>query len=119
VSNNLTSKQKSYYFGLFAEIVVMIYLFFTFHRILAWRYKTKFGEIDLVAKCGRNIVFLEVKARKNKDNNEVLTLHQQKRISDAAKIFLQRNKAYSNLNCRFDLIIFNSGLSLKHIKNSW
>ena len=113
------SKIASYNFGLFAEIVIIIYLFFTFHRILAWRHKTKLGEIDIIAKRGNNIIFIEVKARKDKTNQEVLTTAQQKRISDAANIFIQKNQNYSKFNYRFDLIIFNSPLSFRHIKNSW
>ncbi len=112
-------KKDSYGFGIFAELITIIYLFLTFHRILGWRYKTKFGEIDIVASKGANLIFIEVKARRNISHKEVLTTNQQKRIFDAAKIFVQKNKKYSGLNFRFDLIIFNSALSLEHIKNSW
>jgi putative endonuclease len=114
-----SAKIASYNFGLLAELFTIIYLFFTFHRILAWRYKTKLGEVDIIAKKGNNIIFFEVKARKDKNDKEVLTSNQQRRISDAAKLFIQKNKSYYNFSYRFDLIIFNSPLAFNHIKNSW
>ncbi len=113
------SKRRSYFLGLIAEITTIIYLFFCFYRVISWRHKTKFGEIDIIARRGRQIVFFEVKARKDKENTEVLSYNQQKRICDAAKIFLQKNKQYSGFNFRFDLIIYNPPLRLKHIKNAW
>jgi putative endonuclease len=112
-------KIVSYRFGIIAEIYIIIYLFLTFHRIIAWRYKTRSGEIDIIARRASQLVFLEVKARKDIRAQEVLTSVQQNRISDASKIFLQKNMKYSGLNYRFDLIIFNSPLAFRHIKNSW
>lgn len=119
MTKSLEEKRKIYSFGIFAEIITIVYLFLSFHRIIAWRYKTKLGEIDIIAKRGCNIIFIEVKARKDKTVTEVLTYNQQKRISDAARLFIQKNPRYSEMNLRFDLIIFNSSLTLNHIKNSW
>ncbi|MDX1949657.1 MAG: YraN family protein, partial [Rickettsiales bacterium] len=67
----------------------------------------------------KTLVFIEVKARKNQSENEVITSNQMKRISDASRYFLTKNNKYSEYNLRFDLIIFNSAISFKHIKNAW
>lgn len=88
-------------------------------RILERRFKTKSGEIDIIASKGSTLVFIEVKARKNKGDNEVLTTSQQKRISDAAKYYISRMYNKNFFDYRFDLIIFHSVLSFKHIKNAW
>ncbi len=114
-----SNKTNSYKFGLIAEFIVCIFLFFQGYKILERRFKTKFGEIDIICKRAENIVFVEVKARKNNDNQEVLTSKQMKRIFDASRYFLTKNNKFSDYNSRFDLIIFNSPLSIKHIKNAW
>ena len=77
------------------------------------------GEIDIIASRASQLIFMEVKARKDINAQEVLTTMQQSRIGDASKLFLQKNKKYSGFNYRFDLLIFNSPLAFRHIKNSW
>lgn len=114
-----SKKQKSYRFGLYAEIIAMIFLTLKFYRILAWRYKTKFGEIDIIAKRGKEIAFIEVKARSNLDNLELVTSNQQNRIGDAAKIFLNKNVKSDDNIILFNLIIVKFPFTLKYIKNAW
>jgi len=116
--SRVNKKQAGYKLGVFAETFTCIYLIFTFHKILARRYKTKFGEIDIIATRGNSLVFIEVKARKGGDK-EVLTNGQMKRITNAAKQYLSKNTQYNLYNIRFDLIIFKSVLAFTHIKNSW
>jgi len=73
-------------------LVSIVYLILSGHRILAWRYKTNLGEIDIIAKRSAEVKFIEVKARRDKQQTEVLTSFQQKRIGDAAKLFLQKKR---------------------------
>lgn len=61
----ITDKQKRYYFGLFAELTSYLYLSFKFYKIIDRRFKSPFGEIDLIAKKGNHLIFIEVKDRKN------------------------------------------------------
>jgi putative endonuclease len=114
-----SKKQKSYNLGLYAEIFAMIFLTLKFYKILAWRYKTKFGEIDIIAKRGKEIAFIEVKARKNLETQELVTSNQQSRITDAAKIFLTKNSKFSQHIILFNLIIVKFPFTLKYIKNAW
>ena len=113
-----TSKIKNYRFGLFAELISCIFLFFKGYRILEHRYKTKLGEIDIIAIKGRNLCFIEIKARKLKAD-EVLTSKQQLRIIDAAKHYISKKSSFGDYNYRFDLIIFTPPLALKHIISAW
>ena len=56
-------KIQAYKRGIRAEILAGLYLTPTGWRVLAWRWKCPLGEIDLVAKKGKAITFIEVKAR--------------------------------------------------------
>ena len=58
---------KAYRHGLFAETVAALLLRLEGHRIVARRYKTPVGEIDLVALKGKRLAFVEVKRRKSLD----------------------------------------------------
>jgi hypothetical protein len=53
---------------LFAETVAALLLRLKGHRVVAQRYKTPVGEIDLVALKGKRLAFIEVKRRKTKED---------------------------------------------------
>jgi len=57
------TRKTGYSKGLRAETLAAWYLRFKGYRILAMRYKTRVGEIDLIARRGRSLVFAEVKWR--------------------------------------------------------
>jgi putative endonuclease len=59
---------RAYRHGLFAETVAALLLRAKGNRILARRYKTPVGEIDLVALKGRRLAFVEVKQRRTIDD---------------------------------------------------
>jgi Holliday junction resolvase-like predicted endonuclease len=59
---------RAYRHGLFAETIAALLLRTKGHRILARRYKTPVGEIDLVALKGRRLAFVEVKQRRTIDD---------------------------------------------------
>lgn len=107
-----------YKFGLQAEQIAVIFLRLKGYKILERRYKTKLGEIDIVARKKNIIAFIEVKARKNLDTHEVLTTNQQQRIKNAANYFITSNKINAKI-FRFDLIIMKNIVSIKHIKNAF
>ena len=58
---------RAYRHGLFAETAAALLLRLKGHRIIARRYKTPVGEIDLVALKGKRLAFVEVKQRKTFD----------------------------------------------------
>lgn len=109
-----------YRFGIMAEYAVIVYLFCTGHKILHRRYKTKIGEVDIIAKRKNYLVAVEVKARKKKVQiGEVVAPRQFKRIVNAMKIFLSRNPKYYNCNIRIDVILISLWSFPKCIKNAW
>jgi putative endonuclease len=56
-------RQTNYLRGMVAEIYAIVILTLKGYRVLAWRYKTPVGEVDIVARRGRTIAFIEVKLR--------------------------------------------------------
>ncbi|MGC6497619.1 MAG: YraN family protein [Candidatus Puniceispirillaceae bacterium] len=83
---------------------MIIWLLVHFHRILAWRWKCRAGEIDLVALRGRTICFVEVKYRHRLDVTATPSRRQQQRIIRAAEDFAKRRRISRDLEWRFDLV---------------
>lgn len=106
------NKIKSYQFGIVAEFIAIIFLRLKGYKILARRYKTFLGEIDIIAAKKQCLIAVEVKARKNISIqngfliDEVVGKNQRERIKRAIISFLKSNhKKYSHHNIRFDLIV--------------
>lgn len=81
------------------------------YAVLARRYRTRFGEIDIVARDGPTIVFVEVKARTTArygDPAEAVTLHKQARVTAMAEDYLAR-RHISHVPCRFDVVAIEFG----------
>ncbi|WPY00869.1 YraN family endonuclease [Candidatus Trichorickettsia mobilis] len=111
---------KHYYFGLAAEYLTVFLYKLRFYQILQHRMRNCAGEIDLIALRGKNIVFIEVKARSTDgDYGEVLRHQQRKRITRAADAFLSRHPKYQHYQVRFDLAIVRPYKLPIIIKNAW
>lgn len=81
----------------------------------------KFGEIDLVMLDDKEIVFVEVRARKVLSHGtaaESISKSKQKKICLTAQFFLLKNPTYKNSNCRFDVIELNN-FGKPNINISW
>jgi putative endonuclease len=74
--------------------------------ILARRYRTRHGEIDIIARDGETTVFVEVKARVNAefgDAAEAVTPGKQRRLASIALDYVSR-KRLTDRPCRFDVV---------------
>lgn len=113
-----TSKQLSTYrLGVAAENLVAQRFESLGFIVVAKRYKTKYGEIDLVAHKENQIIFAEVKARsKIVSIDSIITQRQINRNYTAAEFFLSNFPAYKDHACRFDLILVVGGKILHHIQ---
>jgi len=110
--------KKTYQFGLLAEAIAAIFLRLKGYKILHRRYKNNFGEIDIIAKKGRVIIFIEVKARKRKVSiEEMLSDAQISRISNAAEFFIAKNPRFHELDWRIDFIEVGRFFVPKHHRN--
>jgi len=75
--------------------------------ILARRFRTRLGEIDIVAEHAGTLVFVEVKTRAGPafgDGATAVTVWKQRRVSLVAMEFLVRQPAWNNRPCRFDVV---------------
>lgn len=72
-------------------------------RILVRGYRTSQGEIDLVARDGATLVFIEVKSRRRGTPAEAVTLDKQRKLTLAALHFLKRYGLLEQ-RCRFDVV---------------
>ena len=86
--------------------------------ILAHNYRCRFGEIDLIARDGRYVVFVEVKARKNANfglPREAVNYYKQRKIRMVATQYLKSTNKL-NTPCRFDVVEI-LGDEIEHIEN--
>lgn len=91
-----------------AEYWAAVFLRFKGYSIMASRVKTPHGEIDIIARKGRTLVFIEVKYRQNpKALQASFTPSAQARITKAASYYVSRNPRYQALAQRFDLIMMS------------
>lgn len=96
---------KAYRLGHSSEWLAAMALRLKGFRIIARRYKTKLGEIDLVARRGDLVLIVEVKARRTLDEAmDAIGFESQRRIEGAADLWLIRQRDHARLSLRFDLV---------------
>jgi putative endonuclease len=106
--------------GLSAESRAAMFLVAKAYRIVARRWKTPFGEIDIVARRRRALVFVEVKARETIDDAiEAVTDRSKSRIVGAAEFWLAQHPNDVNAEIRFDVIVVAPGKIPRHIANAF
>ncbi|GAB6052477.1 YraN family protein [Magnetospira thiophila] len=112
--------RRAWALGLRAESLAVWMLRFKGYRILARRAKTPVGELDIVARRGRLLVIVEVKARGSlRDAAESLTVHQRQRIERAAEAYVARHPDLALLDMRFDVILVPPGRWPHHLMDAW
>jgi putative endonuclease len=106
--------------GLSAESRAAAFLLAKGYRILARRFRTPVGEIDIV--CGRRntLVFVEVKARNKLDDAaEAVTERTRQRIVAAAEYWLSQNPDDVTRDMRFDAVLVAPGKLPRHIAGAF
>lgn len=106
--------------GVQGEALAKDYLLSKKYTILFQNYKTKIGEIDIIAKQNDVIVFVEVKDRKTKRfgmPREAITPHKQNKIRTVATQYLM-SKHLMNAKVRFDCVEI-LGNTITHIENAF
>jgi putative endonuclease len=113
-------RQVAFRFGISAESRASAYLIAKGYRIVARRFKTPVGEIDIVARRGRALVFVEVKARERLDDAaEAVTPRQRRRIIAAAEAWLARNPDDVMREMRFDVVLVAPGRMPRHLQGAF
>lgn len=91
------------------------------YRILERNYRVGKLEIDLITEKGGTIVFVEVKRRVSENFGspaEFVDKKKQERIVKAAKVFLQREKDFQDMDVRFDVVSV-LGDTIDHIESAF
>ena len=92
--------------GLSAESRAALLLLLKGYRILSRRWQSPVGEIDIVARRRRVLIFVEVKARgKLEDAAEAVTDRQRRRIAAAAEAWLAAHPRQAYAEIRFDAVL--------------
>ena len=117
------SKQKT--LGNFGEDCAAKFLEDCGYTIVARNFRIRSAEIDIIAQIDGTIVFVEVKARSNIRHglpSEAVTGRKQKKIIEAAGVFLQ-DENFCDCACRFDVveIFLDDGRveEINHIENAF
>jgi putative endonuclease len=107
--------------GTIGELLACLLLKMKFYKIVARNYRSKYGEIDIIASKKDIIVFLEVKVRTKIDQfDQPVHYTQSDRIKRLAELYLLKyNKCNKYFNIRFDLIIIRSLYKVEHYQNVW
>jgi len=118
-------KDKRHQLGRNSEQLASQYLQKNGYEIIQQNYRTRQGEIDIIARDNNTIVFVEVKARTSTNYGhavQALTRKQQIRLSKTALIYLYKNKLL-NQKVRFDVVAIQKNLQnsfdIRLIKNAF
>ena len=107
-------------FGRLGETIAIWFLRAQLFSISAKRFKTPFGEIDVIAKRGDLVVFVEVKIRRKKAAlGDALGAVNQRRIIKAAHYYLAANPELFHKFLRFDVILLAPWTLPTHLRGAF
>jgi len=92
------------------------------YRLLARNFRGPAGEIDIVALRGDTIAFVEVKswsALGLEDLADSIGARKRRRIVETSKIFLARNRQYSSMRARYDVLLMRDGIVARRIESAF
>ena len=108
--------------GKIGENIAKKYLISLGMTIICSNYRTKFGEIDIIAKLENKIIFVEVKSRMSKDYGlacEAVDYKKIGKITSVANHYLLTNNI-KNCEIRFDVIeVYFNEEKINHIENAF
>lgn len=114
------SRRKAYRRGHWSEHRAALALMLRGYRIVARRYRTKLGEIDLIARRGSLVAIVEVKARPTlAEAMDAIRRGNERRIEGAADLWLAHQPDYERLSVRFDLVAVLPWRWPIHVENAF
>ncbi|MCC3244383.1 YraN family protein [Methylocystis sp. WRRC1] len=113
-------RRNAYAYGLRAETVATLWMRAHLYSILDRNYRVNGGEIDVIARRGSTIAFVEVKARGDLDDAAVaITPQKQRRIARAANRWVATHPWAMNCTLRADAIFVAPGKLPRHVENAF
>ena len=114
------TRRRAYRRGTRAELVCLWQLRLKGYRILARRYRTPVGEVDLIAQRGGILAAIEVKAREDfATAGEAIQARQRQRIARALTHFLRSRPDLAMLSPRFDVMLVTPRRLPRHLVDAW
>ena len=102
------------------EWLAALYLRAKGYRILDRRVRTPMGEVDLIAKRGGVVAFVEVKHRKTLDlAADSVTQRSWQRIDRASEYWMARHPALATCGWRYDIVAIAPWQLPRHIRDAW
>lgn len=106
--------------GHWSEYLAAAFLLLKGYRIIAMRYKTKVGEIDLIVRRRDLVAFVEVKARREEGLAiDAVGYETQNRIRSASEQWLSRRRDAHLLTLRYDIVAVLPGRFPKHFPDAF
>ncbi|MEK9645600.1 MAG: YraN family protein [Alphaproteobacteria bacterium] len=103
-----------------AETLAAAFLLMKGYRIVARRYRTPSGEIDLVVRRGGTVAFVEVRGRADRDTAAAaIAARQQRRITAAAAFFVSAHPWAAALVHRLNAALIVPGRWPRHVIDAW
>jgi len=103
-----------------AESIGSAWLMAKGYRILARRYRTPVGEVDMVVKRGGTIAFVEVKARQDfVTAATAITQEQRRRVANGARYYVSHHPKYADHAMRFDAVLVRPWRLPSHLTAAW
>ena len=116
----MTDRRRAYRAGHQAEWLAAMALRAKGYRILAQRYRTPVGEIDIVARRGGTVVIVEVKQRGDlAEGLDAVRPRQLQRIARAAEAYVATHRELASLEIRFDVMVVLPWRWPRHIIDAW
>lgn len=113
------NRAKAERLGRMAEVRAALWLNLHGWWVLDRRVKTPRGEIDLIARRGRTVAFIEVKWRKRgEDLGEAIDEYRLRRVAAAVEAVAHRY-ARAKDSIRIDVLLLAPGRFPRHIVNAW
>jgi len=113
-------RKKAEELGNLGETLGVWFLMLKGYTIISRQYRTPVGEVDIIARKGSALVFIEVKARVDADTAaHAISPRQQSRIVRAADAFLQNSANLGHLDIRFDALLIIPYRWPVHIVDAW
>lgn len=113
-------RRRAYRRGRRAEFIAVCWLRLKGYRVLARGRRLAAGEIDIIARRGRTVAVVEVKARASlAAAAEALGSRQRTRILRAARHFLAGRPEFADHQVRFDVIWIVPGRLPRHVIDAW
>ena len=119
-SPNTQKRKRAQRWGHVSEWLAAASLILKGYRIMKMRYKTKTGEVDIIARKGHLIIMVEVKARRTiEEAFDAVTVASQRRIESAGDLWLAQQKNPHLLSVRYDIIAVRPWKWPHHYENAF